>query len=297
MSGRAGQGPGRRRGLDNRAVAARLREAAELIAARDDEPFRARAYRRAADTVEAQRRDVLARARDEGAEGLRELDGVGPGIAAALLELSHRGRWGLLDRLREDADPVTLFQEIPGVGPVLAERFAGELGVESLEGLEIAAHDGRLADLDGVGPGRVAGIRAALQAMLGARRGGTRSHDAPAVSELLAVDAIYRREAGQGTLPSIAPRRFNPDGEAWLPVLRTRRGRWRYTALHSNTARADELDRVRDWVVIFHRTGDDDEGQHTVVTERSGPLAGRRVVRGRESECIDHYGTVDEAPE
>jgi hypothetical protein len=56
------------------------------------------------------------------------------------------------------------------------------------------------------------------------------------------------------------------------------------TALFSNTARAHALGRTHDWVVLFYeRNGD--EGQCTVVTETRGPLAGRRVVRGRESEC------------
>ncbi len=55
-------------------------------------------------------------------------------------------------------------------------------------------------------------------------------------------------------------------------------------ALFSNTARAHELGRTGDWVVLFYeRNGD--SGQCTVVTETRGPLAGRRVVRGRESEC------------
>ncbi|MCJ7450875.1 MAG: hypothetical protein MUO39_00155, partial [Steroidobacteraceae bacterium] len=62
-----------------------------------------------------------------------------------------------------------------------------------------------------------------------------------------------------------------------------------YTALYSNTALAHELDRTRDWVVLFFYDDDHVEGQHTIVTETHGPLTGRRVVRGRETECIAHY--------
>jgi len=64
---------------------------------------------------------------------------------------------------------------------------------------------------------------------------------------------------------------------------------WHFTALFSNTARAHELNRTRDWVVIYFYDDDHDEGQHTVVTETSGRLKGRRVVRGREAECRDFY--------
>jgi hypothetical protein len=110
----------------------------------------------------------------------------------------------------------------------------------------------------------------------------------PPVSELLDVDREYRRKAPTGQLRLIAPRRFNSTGEAWLPVLHTRRGARRYTVLYSNTARAHRAGKTRDWVVLYH---DDGSGQrvHTVVTAMHGPLRGRRVVVGRQSECLKFY--------
>lgn len=102
---------------------------------------------------------------------------------------------------------------------------------------------------------------------------------------LLDVDREYREAAAADRLPKIAPRRFNPNGEAWLPVLHTQRGDWHFTALYSNTARAHELGRTRDWVVIYAADRDHAERPYTVVTVTAGPMAGRRVVRGRESEC------------
>jgi hypothetical protein len=104
------------------------------------------------------------------------------------------------------------------------------------------------------------------------------------VATLLAVDASYRRLAAEGKLPKIAPRRFNPEGRAWLPVMHTKRGDWHFTALFSNTARAHELGRTHDWVVIYYYDGDHQEGQNTVVTETHGLRRGKRVVRGREDE-------------
>ena len=48
-------------------------------------------------------------------------------------------------------------------------------------------------------------------------------------------------------------------------------------------------------ILYFERDGDED--QCTVVTESRGPLAGRRVVRGREAECAAYYaGRAPEAP-
>jgi len=67
------------------------------------------------------------------------------------------------------------------------------------------------------------------------------------------------------------------------------RGGWHFTALYSNTARAHQLQRTRDWLVIYFYDDQHHESQNTVVTEIRGPLAGQRVVRGRESECLNHY--------
>jgi DNA polymerase (family X) len=126
--------------------------------------------------------------------------------------------------------------------------------------------------------------------MLGRSRARSRlSADAPPVGVLLDVDAEYRRKGAQGELALIRPRRFNPEGEAWLPVLHTERDAWHFTALYSNTARAHELGRTRDWVVVYYYDHDHHEYQCTVVTEFRGPLRGKRVVRGRERECRDFY--------
>ncbi len=59
--------------------------------------------------------------------------------------------------------------------------------------------------------------------------------------------------------------------------------------LFSNTARAHELGTTRDWVVIYFDDGAS-EGQRTVVTERRGPQAGRRVVRGRQHGLDIRFG-------
>jgi len=112
------------------------------------------------------------------------------------------------------------------------------------------------------------------------------------VAFLLDVDQEYRRKAEAGTLKLIAPRRFNPEGKTWLPVLTTQRQGWSLTTLYSNTARAHELGKTNDWVVIYYRQSGAEE-QCTIVTEHQGPLQGKRVVRGREKECAEFYD-VDE---
>jgi hypothetical protein len=268
----------------NETITARFREAADLLEWQKANPFRVRAFRGAADTIAHLPEDVGKLLTREGPEALRGLPGIGPGIAAAVHEMLATGRWGLLERLRGTLDPAQLLRSVPGVGRVLAGRIHDVLQVDSLEALESAAHDGSLASVPGMGARRVAMIRSTLAGMLGRRRLGTPAAE-PAVAVLLDVDEEYRRKAGAGHLARIAPHRFNPSGKRWLPVLHTERGAWHFTALFSNTARAHELGRTRDWVVVYFRTDHEIEGQRTVVTETQGPLAGQRVVRGRESEC------------
>jgi putative hydrolase len=275
----------------NAAIAARLRQAADLLEEQKASPFRVNAYRRAAITVEALQEQLSDRVAREGRHVLAELPGVGHGIAAAILEMLATGRWTVLDRLRGEADPVSLFMRIPGIGAGLAQRIHDRLGVETLEDLEAAAHDGRLAGVPAIGRRRLEIVRAGLAAILGRRLSDRppATQARPNVAQLLDVDVEYRRRAAAGKLRLIAPKRFNPGGEAWLPVMHAQRGGWHYTALFSNTARAHELGRTHDWVVIYYYDDDHREARSTVVTEIAGPLRGLRVVRGREPECADHY--------
>lgn len=272
---------------DNAALAASLRELADLLTEQGADGFRVAAWRRGADIVAGLDRPVAEILATQGREGLIMLPGIGYGIAAALAELVTTGHWAQLDRLRGTGEPGRLFRTIPGIGPELARQLCAALPTESLEALEIAAHDGSLEQVAGIGPRRAQTIRAILAERLGRPRQ-RRLRDAeerPPVALLLDVDREYRQKAEAGELQTIAPRRFNPEGRTWLPILHGSRGPWQFTALYSNTALAHELGRIGDWVVIYYHAEGLPEGQCTVVTETRGELGGRRVVRGREAEC------------
>lgn len=280
----------------NQGVAAALEEVADLLEEQHANQYRVQAYRTGAHTIRELQDPVALILDQQGLEGLDQLPGIGPALARAVRELLHTGRLGMLDRLQGEHDPVALLAGVPGIGPALAHRLHDEHGIDTLEELERAAHDGRLDRVAGFGPKRVAGIVDALAGRFGRRRRARHDETLPPVAELLDVDREYRARAKAGTLVRIAPRRFNPGGEAWLPVLHTTRGHRDYTALFSNTPLAHRVDRTRDWVVIFF-DGDEGDRQCTVVTERLGELAGRRVVRGREDECLTLYRELpDELP-
>ncbi len=275
---------------ENAELANRLRQMAELLSVQQADGFRVSAYRRAADTLESLSTPVSELLATKGTSGLVELPAIGRGIAAAIVEILETGSWAALDRLTGELDPEQLFQTLPGVGPDLARRIHDELHVDTLEALELAALDGRLEALHGVGAKRTAAIRAVVREHLDRRRfRGTTRGAMPPVSLLLDVDREYREKAAAGKLQKIAPKRFNPEGRAWLPVLHTTRKNWSFTALFSNTQRAHDLAKTGDWVVIYGHEPDGQETQCTVVTEYRGPLAGRRVVRGQTGECLTYY--------
>lgn len=270
----------------NREIASRLEEAAWLLRDQGADRYRVNAYLKAAAAVRQWPEPLDKVFQERGLAGLEELPSVGPTIARAIRELVTRGRLPMLDRLRGAADPLTVLRSVPGIGRRFAERVHDELGISTLEELETAAHDGRLATVAGFGSKRLAGVRDSLAQRLGRVRHQPASTSiAPSVIELLDVDREYRTKAAAGELRVIRPRRFNPTGEAWLPVLHTRRGARQYTVLYSNTARAHRAEKTGDWVVLYGDDGGDGERQYTVVTATRGPLRGRRVVAGREREC------------
>jgi hypothetical protein len=227
-------------------------------------------------------------------EDLDALPNIGKSLASAITEYLHTGRLMMLERLEGQVSPEDLFATIPAIGEELAHRIHDVLHIDTLEELEVAAHDGRLDEVPGFGERRVHAVRATLDQLLrrSSRRRARRFREQdrvekvsrPPVATLLEVDAEYRGKADRNELRRIAPRRFNPEGKAWLPVYHTEKEGWSFTALFSNTARAHRLGRTQDWVVIFYER-DGHENQCTVVTEHQGPQKGERVVRGRESEA------------
>jgi hypothetical protein len=294
---------------ENQRIAEMLERIAELLEAQDASPFRAAAYHRAAIELRLRREGVRQLFEARGQCGLVELPRIGPSIAAAIAQYLESGQMALLRGLEGHAAPEDLFTTLPGIGQELARRLHAELGVETLEDLETAAHDGRLEHVAGFGPRRVHALRAMLEERLrhGPRRprgserpspavpGSEAAHPpslAPSVADLLSIDAEYRERAARGSLPTIAPRRFNPRHEAWLPIWHTELDGWHVTALFSNTPLAHQLGTTHDWVIVYYER-DGVSGQCTIVTERRGPLAGSRVVRGRVHECPTSFESSD----
>jgi DNA polymerase (family X) len=274
--------------MNNRAIATRLREHASELENRESNVYRVRAYRRAADVVESLDRSVAEIVAEQGRSGLQALPGLGPHLSYTIERLVRTGEFQTLGTDGGPADPEYLLRTLPGVGPALARQLHRQLGISSLEQLEHAAHEGTLGQL-GLGPKRVRGLIDVLAGRLARYRRRRPDLPEPGVAELFNIDQEYRARAELRQLPTIAPRRFNPGNESWIPFFQTRRASWSFRVLLSNTALAHRLGRTHDWVVIYFTDDRGSSGQRTVVTETQGELTGRRVVRGREAECREFY--------
>lgn len=285
----------------NAEIADHLDQIADYLELQEANPHRVRAYRMGAKSVRTATASLVQLVTDEGSSALEALPDIGRGLARLIGELVNTGRSGQMDRLRGEVTPEDLFQRVPGIGAELAKRIVDQLQVGTLTELEQSAYDGRLDTVPGFGRRRVQAVRDVLATILtntgrryaasqprATNQASKESAGQPTVAMLLAVDETYRQRANAGTLRKITPRRFNPQQTAWLPILHMEVDDCEFTALFSNTARAHELGKTDDWVVIYCEQ-DGHEGQHTVVTETTGPLKGKRVVRGREQESRAYY--------
>lgn len=137
--------------MENIEIAAVLREMSVLLEIQGGmNPFRIRAYQNAVHTVEEHATPLRAMV-DEGTD-LTELPAIGSEMASHIIELVTTGR---LSRLEDLADEIPRslvdLTRLPGVGPRKVRRLWDELGITTIDELEVAAEAGKVAVLDGFG--------------------------------------------------------------------------------------------------------------------------------------------------
>jgi DNA polymerase (family 10) len=130
----------------NREIAALFTEMADLLELREESAFRIRAYRRAAQQLEALGEDVA-----EALAAGRKIPGIGAGLAAQIREYAERGAVGDLEALRRALPHgVRELTELGGVGPRTARLLYDRLGIDSVDALEAACRSGALAGVPGI---------------------------------------------------------------------------------------------------------------------------------------------------
>lgn len=134
-------------GANNPQLAKILNEIADLLEIKGDNPFRIRAYRRAALCVEALPKDVGALSPEE----LSALPGIGKDLGAKVGQFLSSGRIDLHEELRKEIPAGVLeILRVPGIGPKTAKMLLDRMGVADLGRLEELARKGRLSGLPGI---------------------------------------------------------------------------------------------------------------------------------------------------
>ncbi len=136
--------------MENFEISKVLLQVADLLEVQGANPFRVRAYRNAARFVESYATPVRKLIADEA--DLTELPSIGKDMASHLQELVATGKLTALEELTATI-PRTLIDVmgLPGVGPKKAKKIWQELGVETVDELEVAAKAGKVATLSGFG--------------------------------------------------------------------------------------------------------------------------------------------------
>ena len=136
----------------NAEIAAELDKLADLLDIEGANPFRVRAYRRAARLVQGLPRavaDMLAAGED-----LDALPGIGPDLAGKIATLARGEELPLLAELEHALSPGTVaLLAVPGLGPKRVHALYAALGIDSPEALAAAARAGALRTVPGFGPG------------------------------------------------------------------------------------------------------------------------------------------------
>src|SRR3954447_26476085 len=136
--------------VDNRSIADRLEAFASLLELADANPYTARAYRRAAETI---RSAPLPIAELVAAGRVRELRGIGPGIEVRLRELVETGDIAELAELERELAPDLIgLGRYLGLGAKRSVELARALEVHTAEEFREAAAAGRLRTVPGIGP-------------------------------------------------------------------------------------------------------------------------------------------------
>ncbi len=201
--------------MKNKAIAQILAEISILVEVAEEEPYKARAYSRAARSIRNLGEDIEAiAARGE----LTEIPGVGKGIAKKIESYLETGSIDELDRLHKKV-PINVreLEAIPGVGPKTIKLLYDELKVVGLDSLENAARAGEISGLKGMGEKTVSQILEGIELV---RSGLNRTllADALAAAERMSTHLTSHARISQLTIAGSIRRRRETIGDVDILV-------------------------------------------------------------------------------
>ncbi len=149
--------------MKNSEIAKVFQDIADFLELKGEILFKVRAYQKAVLSIE-QVPVGLEQLMKEGR--LKEVPGIGDAIAKKITELLTTGRLEYYERLRaEFPEGIIALLDIPGIGPKIALRLSTELGIRSVEELEAAIVEGKVASLFRLGDKTAENILRHLQSM------------------------------------------------------------------------------------------------------------------------------------
>jgi DNA polymerase (family X) len=155
--------------VQNAEIASMFDQTADLLEIEGENPFRVRAYRRAARTVEGLPRSVrsmLAAQAD-----LSELPGIGKDLAGKIATIVQSGHFDLLDKLKKQLPgEIGEMAGLPGLGPKRIKLLYDKVKVRTLDDLKRAIAKGKLHGLHGFGPVIEKKLAAALEKPVAEKR-------------------------------------------------------------------------------------------------------------------------------
>jgi len=135
--------------MTNQEIADILRHISEILDIQGENPFKIRAYIKAAETVEGLTYQLSSL---EDKSKMKELPGIGEAIAKKMTELLETGKLKYYEDLKKsEYAPLTEFLRIPGMGPKHAKLVFDQLGTKTIAQLRKAAEKGKLRELPGLG--------------------------------------------------------------------------------------------------------------------------------------------------
>ena len=136
--------------MNNAQIAEVSERIAGLLELKRESVFTIRAYQRAARTIEHLPTELAQLVKEE--EDLRKIPGIGAAISSKIHELVATGLLGYFEELKgEFPDGILALMDVPGIGPKTAMRISKEMGISTVEALEQAIVEGRLATLPRLG--------------------------------------------------------------------------------------------------------------------------------------------------
>lgn len=181
--------------VHNEDIATAFDAVADLLAIQNANPFRIRAYRRAAQIV-GSLPEELARTVETGFDP-DDLPGIGADLAAKIRELLATGRLRLLEQLRRGTPPgLPELLSLPGLGPARVRRLHRMLGISSIADLRRAIASGRIAATRGLGAALERQLAKALTPEAAAARGAGRTPRHEALRHGAALRSYLERLPG-----------------------------------------------------------------------------------------------------